>query len=192
MKTFTLFTCASLPKRGIHKALFILHDYLRDVEGTQYCLKMDIHHFYPSVNHEILNSLLKKKFKDPELLSLLFMIIDSNEEGLPIGSYLSQYLANFYLAYFDHWLKEEKHVKYVIRYMDDIVILSDNKEFLHQLRKNIQKYLKNNLKLELKSNYQVFPVESRGVDFVGYISFHDYTLLRKKTKQNFKKSLIKI
>lgn len=76
--------------------------------------------------------------------------------------------------------------------MDDIVILSDNKELLHQLRKDIQKYLKDNLKLELKSNYQVFPVESRGVDFVGYISFHDYTLLRKKTKQNFKKSLIKI
>lgn len=192
MKTFTSFTCASLPKRGIHKALFMLHNYLRDVEGTQYCLKMDIQHFYPSVNHEILKSLLRKKFKDPELLSLLDMVIDSNDEGLPIGSYLSQYLANFYLAYFDHWLKEEKDVKYVIRYMDDIVILSDNKEFLHQLRKDIQKYLKDNLKLELKSNYQVFPVESRGVDFVGYISFHDYTLLRKKTKQNFKKSLIKI
>lgn len=76
--------------------------------------------------------------------------------------------------------------------MDDIVILSDNKEFLHQLRKDIQEYLHNNLKLELKSNYQVFPVESRGVDFVGYVSFHDYTLLRKKTKQNFKKSLINI
>lgn len=89
MKTFTSFTCASLPKRGIHKALFILHNYFRDVESTQYCLKMDIHHFYPSVNHEILKSLLKKKFKDSELLSLLSMIIDSNEEGLPIGSYLS-------------------------------------------------------------------------------------------------------
>lgn len=89
MKTFTSFTCASLPKRGIHKALFMLHSYLRDVEGTQYCLKMDIYHFYQSVNHEILKSLLRKKFKDPELLSLLDMVIDSNDEGLPIGSYLS-------------------------------------------------------------------------------------------------------
>lgn len=89
IKTFTSFTCASLPNRGIHKALFMLHDYLRDVEGTKYCLKMDVHHFYPSIDHDILKSLLRKKFKDQELLYLLDMIIDSNKEGLPIGSYLS-------------------------------------------------------------------------------------------------------
>ena len=123
---------------------------------------------------------------------LLDLIIDSHNEGLPIGSYLSQYLANFYLSYFDHWLIEQKKVKYVIRYMDDIIILSDNKKFLHQLRKDIEIYLNNELDLKLKDNWQVYPVESRGIDFVGYKSYHTHRLLRKKTKKRFIKSMIKI
>lgn len=88
-KHFTNFTCASLPNRGIHKAKYYLNKYLKDEEGTKYCMKLDIHHFYPSINHDILKKLLRKKFKDPELLWLLDLIIDSHDEGLPIGSYLS-------------------------------------------------------------------------------------------------------
>ena len=191
-KQFTNFTCASLPNRGIHKALSLLDKYLKDVKGTQYCLKVDIHHFYPSINKEILKKMLRKKFKDPELLWILDLIIDSHDEGLPIGSYLSQYLANFYLSYFDHWLVEEKKAKYVIRYMDDIIILSDNKKFLHQLKKDMEIYLKNELDLQLKDNWQVFLTNSRGIDFVGYVTFHTHKLLRKKTKKRFIKSMIKI
>ena len=188
-KHFTNFTCASLPNRGIHKAKYYLNKYLKDEEGTKYCMKLDIHHFYPSINHDILKKLLRKKFKDPELLWLLDLIIDSHDEGLPIGSYLSQYLANFYLSYFDHWLKENKHIKYVLRYMDDIIILSNSKEKLHKLRKEIEEYLIFNLKLKLKSNWQIFLVESRGIDFIGYVTFHKYSLLRKKTKKRFIKQL---
>ena len=191
-KQFTNFTCASLPNRGIHKVLSLLDKYLKDVKGTQYCLKVDIHHFYPSINKEILKKMLRKKFKDPELLWILDLIIDSHDEGLPIGSYLSQYLANFYLSYFDHWLVEEKKAKYVIRYMDDIIILSDNKKFLHQLKKDMEIYLKNELDLQLKDNWQVFLTNSRGIDFVGYVTFHTHKLLRKKTKKRFIKSMIKI
>lgn len=107
-KVFTGFTCASLPNRGIKKAQELVNTYLKDEPGTQYCFKMDVHHFYPSINHRILKRLLRKKFKDPELLALLDIIIDSHPpKGVPIGSYLSQYLANFYLSYFDHWLKEK-------------------------------------------------------------------------------------
>lgn len=191
-KHFTNFTCASLPNRGIHKALSLLDKYLKDVEGTRYCLKLDVYHFYPSINKDILKKLLRKKFKDPELLWLLDLIIDSHNEGLPIGSYLSQYLANFYLSYFDHWLIEQKKVKYVIRYMDDIIILSNNKKFLYQLRKDIEIYLNNELDLKLKDNWQVYPVESRGIDFVGYKSYHTHRFLRKKTKKRFIKSMNKI
>lgn len=97
-QVFTDFTCASLPNRGIQKAQKLIDRYLKDEPGTKYCFKMDVHHFYPSIDHDILKRLLRKKFKDPDLLALLDMIIDSHPpKGIPIGSYLSQYLANFVL-----------------------------------------------------------------------------------------------
>lgn len=106
-----------------------------------------------------------------------------------MGNYLSQWLANFYLNNFDHWLKEENKVTY-FRYCDDIVILHSDKTYLHSLRIEIQDYLKTKLDLEL-SNYQVFPVKCRGIDFVGYVSFHTHILLRKTIKKNWQKMLQK-
>lgn len=194
MEIFCTHTCASIKGRGISKTQDLLHEYLEDTEGTAYCLKVDVSKFYPSIDHEILKSLLQKKFKDKKLLNLLFKIIDSapGEKGVPIGSYLSQYLANFYLAYFDHYMKEELHLKYVVRYMDDIVILSDSKEELHWVRKLMDEYLTDRLKLHLKDNWQVFPVDARGIDFIGFRSFHGYTLLRKRTCKKFKQKMTKI
>ena len=194
MKTFTTFTNASLKDRGIHRTLDQLDKMLLDKEGTKYCLKIDVEKFFPNINHDILKELLRKKFKDKLLLNLLDEIIDSidGEKGAPIGNYLSQYFANFYLAYFDHWLKETKKCKYVLRYMDDIVILHSDKNFLHQLRKDISVYLDKNLKLKLKDNWQVYPVDSRGIDFVGYKTFRKYKLLRKSTYKRMKTKCIKL
>ena len=193
-KVFTDFTCASVKYRGIHQASNILVKYLKDKQGTQFCLKVDIAKFYPNINHGILKGLLRKKFKDKDLLALLDKIIDSmeNGKGVPIGSYLSQYLANFYLAYFDHWLKQTMGVKYVIRYMDDIVILGDSKEWLHFLRCKIEEYLAENLELWLKDNWAVFPTASRGIDFVGYRHFFGFKLLRKSTCKRYKRKMCKI
>jgi hypothetical protein len=81
-------------------------------------------------------------------------------------------------------LKEEKGVKYYFRYADDIVILSDNKEWLHNLLVDMRRYLHDNLKLKVKKNWQVFPVDSRGIDFLGYVFFHTHTRLRKTIKQH--------
>lgn len=194
MKTFTTFTNASLKDRGIHRTLDQLDKMLLDKEGTKYCLKIDVEKFFPNINHDILKGLLRKKFKDKLLLKLLDEIIDSidGEKGVPIGNYLSQYFANFYLAYFDHWLKETKKCKYVLRYMDDIVILHSDKNFLHQLRKDISVYLDKNLNLKLKDNWQVYPVDSRGIDFVGYKTFRKYKLLRKSTYKRMKTKCIKL
>lgn len=86
------------------------------------------------------------------------------------------------MAYFDHWVKEELKVKYYYRYADDIVILSSSKEQLRSWILAIKVYLTNVLSLKLKDNYQIYPVESRGVDFVGYVCYHDHTLLRKSIK----------
>lgn len=191
LETFTHFSCASIPRRGIHYALQLLNRYMKDEKGSKYCLKIDIKKFFPNVDHAILKMMLRKKFKDPDLLWLLDEIIDSvdGDKGLPIGNYTSQYLANFYLTYFDHWLKQEMGVKYAIRYMDDIVILSESKAWLHQLRKEIGKYLITNLKLEIKDNWQVFPSRVRGVDFVGYRHFGNYILLRKSTATRLKRKM---
>jgi RNA-directed DNA polymerase len=188
VSTFTADTYSCIKGRGIHAAANAVMDSLRDHSGTIYCLKLDIRKFYPNVDHAILKQLLRRKIKDQDLLWLLDGIIDS-ADGLPIGNYLSQYFANFYLTYFDHWMKEDRHVKYYFRYVDDMVILSDSKSYLHQLLSDIRTYLKDNLKLAVKDNYQVFPVESRGIDFVGYVFYHTHTRLRKTIKKRFARML---
>lgn len=112
--------------------------------------------------------------------------------GIPIGNYFSQYDGNFFLSEFDHWIKEVKHVKHYYRYMDDICIFAKTKEELHQLLSEIDEYFKVNLKLRIKGNYQIFPSFVRGIDFVGYRIFKDYTLLRKSTCQQFERKMTAI
>ena len=189
VSVFTADTYSCIKKRGIHAAANAVKLALKDVPGTQYCFKMDITKFYPSVNHSILKQLIRRKIKDADLLWLLDGIIDS-ANGLPIGNYLSQYLANFYLTYFDHWIKEQQQVKYYFRYADDLVILSNDKSHLHHLFANINQYLNDKLQLQVKRNYRIFPV-STGIDFVGYVFFHTHTRLRKGIKQNFARMLAK-
>ncbi|MDV3537942.1 reverse transcriptase [Elizabethkingia anophelis] len=184
VSTFTSDTYSCIKKRGIHKASYNLRKALKYKHDTLYCLKLDIKKFYPSINHDVLKTLLLKKFKDQNLLWLLFEIIDS-APGLPIGNYLSQYLANFYLTYFDHWIKEELKVKYYFRYADDIVILNNSKETLHTILNQLEDYLNTKLKLLVKENWQIFPVEKRGIDFVGYVHYHTHVRLRKSIKQKF-------
>ncbi len=180
--SFTTDTYSCIKKKGIYGAFKNVQKALLDVSATQYCVKLDITKFYPSIDHDILKQLLRKKIKDQDLLNLLDEIIDS-APGLPIGNYLSQYLANFYLSYFDHWIKEVKKVKYYFRYADDIVVFSSNKQYLHNLLFDMKDYLQAELKLSVKGNYQVFPVQARGVDFLGYVFRHKNIRLRKSIKK---------
>lgn len=196
VSTFTRDTYSCIKGRGIHAASEAVKRVLRQITGKTYCLKLDIKKFYPNIDHEILKQLLRKKIKDSDLLWLLDNIIDS-APGLPIGNYLSQYFANFYLSYFDHWIKEQKKERYYFRYADDLVIISESKEHLHQLLKDITQYLQEKLKLTVKPNYQVFPVadhphaSGRGIDFVGYVFYRTHTRLRKSIKQNFARKVSK-
>ena len=147
VSTFTADTYSCIKNRGIHAAAKKVKQALReDPEGTTFCLKLDIRKFYPSINHDVLKSILRRKLKDKRLLRLLDEIIDS-ADGVPIGNYLSQYFANLYLTYFDHWIKEQKRVKHYFRYADDIVILASDKSYLHSLMGEIRAYL-GDLKLE--------------------------------------------
>lgn len=195
---------------GKKKSVWVPSILLSDEENTRYCYKIDLHHYYQSINHEVLKQKFRKVFKDPELLWLLDEIVDSintaTEEdlielslsgeievdpntGIPIGNYMSQYSGNFYLSSFDHWVKEELHVKHYYRYMDDVVIFASSKEELHEIHRKVTAYTRDYLHLNIKGNYQIFPTKVRGVDFVGYRFFGEYTLLRKSTTINFKRKM---
>jgi len=192
VSNFTRDTYACVKGRGIHACLRKLHkDLHNDYDGTAYCFKMDVRKFYPSINHEILKEVVRCKIKDKELLALLDGIIDS-ADGVPIGNYLSQFFANLYLSELDHLIKEDLHIKYYYRYADDIVVLAATKEELKGVQLYINHYLNSERSLTIKPNYQIFPTDSRGIDFVGYVSYHTHTLMRKSIKQNFCREVAKL
>ncbi|MEG2599933.1 MAG: reverse transcriptase/maturase family protein [Muribaculaceae bacterium] len=190
---FTRDTYSCIKKRGIHGCMNALQKAMKS--RPKYCLKIDIKKFYPSIDHNILKQIIRRKIKDKDTLWLLDDIIDSSA-GVPIGNYLSQYYANLYLSYFDHWIKEDKHIANYYRYADDMVFLSNDKAQLKELLTDIKLYMSSELNLELKQNYQIFPIASnnndihgRGIDYVGYVFYHDELRIRKSIKINMFKRI---
>lgn len=154
-KLYITQTYACIKGRGIHKCLNDLTRYLhKDKRGTRYCLKIDIRHYYDSIDHAVLKRIMARYFGDTRLLALQYKIIDSVEgdTGLGIGRLPSQHWANLYLTPFDHRVKEVWRVRYYLRYMDDMVFLHRSKAYLHALLDEIRQYLKDELKLEIKPN----------------------------------------
>lgn len=154
------FVLGSIPGRGQHMGAKQIEKWImNDPANTKYVLKMDIRHFFESVDHDILKAWLKKKFRDAFILELLFLIIDAIDMGLPLGYYTSQWFANFLLQPLDHYIKENLHVKYDARYMDDITCFGRNKKELHRVRVAIDDYLNKELHLTMKGNWQIFRFE---------------------------------
>lgn len=194
-------TYACIKGRGIQKCADDVGKALMlDFAGTQFCLKTDITKYYDHIDHAVLKAILRYTIDDEDLLELLFKIIDSNGKnvGLPIGNFTSQYLANIYLAYFDHWVKEElaRMVKqkfgckiYYFRYMDDMVFLAETKEALQFVLDMAGLYLGAELHVEFKHTWQIFPVDDRSIDFVGFKQNHYNILLRKTILLKFYKKL---
>lgn len=194
-KRFTADTYSAVPGRGIHLCINNIKEALAtDPYGTTYCLQCDIRKYYPSIDRDILSYQYERIFKDPDILWLINSIIYNadGDKGIPIGNYFSQYSGNYHLSEFDHWIKEVVGVKYYYRYMDDIIILHHDKKFLHELRKKIEEYWYEKLHLLMKNNWQVYPVESRGIDFIGFRMFGKYTLLRKSICLNLEDRMMKI
>lgn len=190
-KTLIRDTYSSIKGRGVHDGVKRVKEAMKDVDNTEYCLKIDVRKFYPSVDHTILKKIIRQKIKDQDVLWLLDEIIDSTS-GIPIGNYLSQYFGNLYLSGLDHYAKEILHVHLYFRYCDDIVILHKDKSILHHLLESIDGYLKGELYLSLKDNYQIFPVDERLVDFLGYRFGHGFTLTRKRIVTKFKRKAIEL
>lgn len=159
-----------------------------DVSVTKYCLKLDIRKYYQHINQDILKDKIKSIIKCNKTLSLFNLIISSIDSGIPIGNYTSQWFANFYLQDLDHFIKEKLKIKRYIRYMDDLVLLHPNKKELRKALVEIRTEL-NKLGLDIKDNYQMFPINKRALDFVGFVFTRNKTFIRKRiTKRARRKS----
>lgn len=191
MRGMYKYNCGSVPGRGTSYGQKTLRKWLdNDHRNTKYCLKMDISKFYPSTDNETLKKMFRRKIKDANCLWLIDKIIDSNK-GLPIGNYTSQWFANFFLEGLDHLIKEKLGVKYYIRYVDDLVLLGPNKKKLHKARIAISDYLES-IHLKLKGNWQVFKINKRDIDFLGFRFFRHKTILRKRNALRIRRRFKKI
>lgn len=188
---FYEYSVGSIPGKGTNYGHKFIKKCLKDKKNTKYCLKIDVSKFYPSIDKEILKSKFRTKFKDEDLLWLIDSIIDSSNQGLPIGNYTSQWFANFYLNELDHQIKNDLKVKYYLRYIDDMVLLGPNKRKLHKVKVEIEKKL-NNQGLKLKSNWQVFRIDDRGLDFLGLKFFRHKVVLRKRNALRIRRRIKRI
>lgn len=215
MQTYHKHSCASIKRRGIDLALDLAksctqelqlprdfyhkhHRFKQSDYRYSHCLKIDVRHFYQSISHSILKQKLSALQINPYILKLLYKIIDSSNSvpeqkskmrrgyGLPIGSYVSQHLANLYLTGIDNFIGQFKNLEFV-RYVDDILIFG-NSGFLHELRKSLCEKL-SELELQMKCNWQVYNLSAEGIDFVGYHIYRNYNRLRNKTYSRMIKNL---
>lgn len=166
--------------KGQHKGSKRCKEFVR---RNPYVLQCDVSKFYPSINHDKLKAIVRRKIKDPDLLYLLDGLIDSSP-GVPIGNYTSQWLGNLYLNDLDTKVKQIWRVKDYFRYCDDFYIFG-TKERLRELRPKILEYMHGEMKVRL-SKCELYPT-SHGVDALGYRHFpNGKILLRKSTAKRVK------
>lgn len=197
--------------KGTHKAVEKLQYWLRKIDRggkKYYCLKMDISKYFYRVDHEVLMKILRKKINDQDVLWLLNEIVNSEatafglplgyrpedvdirltDKGMPIGNLSSQMFANLYLNELDQFVKRNLKMKYYIRYMDDFLILHDDKRELHDILDAVREFLETELKLNLNNKTSIRPV-SLGIEFVGYRVWSTHVKLRKSSTMKMKKRL---
>ena len=203
--------------KGSHRAAARLQYWMRQVMRKPghgyYYLKLDISKYFYRVDHEILLSILAKRITDKRLLDLIRGIVNSKAEpfglprgkapqdvppeewlydvGMPIGNLTSQLFANIYLNELDQYCKHTLKIHYYIRYMDDIVILAEDKETLHRWKAAIEAFLHSKLALDLNDKTAIRPVRM-GVEFVGVRIWNTRMKLRKSTVGRIKREVKKI
>lgn len=201
------FCVASVPGRGDSYGKKFMKKWIKSHSGKKlYALKIDIHHFFDSINRSILFDKLAKHIRDEHFLAIVKKIIwyDGNQsgKGIPIGFYTSQWFANFYLQDFDYFVKQSLDARHYMRYMDDIVILDTNKRKLWRIFHAIESYLKSELCLEINTNWQLFRFsyidlksgkeKGRVIDFMGYVFHCNRICMRKRTLYRVRKKADKI
>lgn len=190
-KRYIRTTGASIKERGMHDlAECIRKDIKNDPEGTRFAYQFDIKSFYDNINGDFVMFCLEHIFKDKVLLNILRGCVFSND-GLVKGRRSSQSCANILLSVFlDHYLKDECGVKHFYRYCDDGLILSGSKQYLWEVRDMIHERI-SSIDLTVKSNERVYPI-SEGIDMLGYKTYSDHVMIRKRVKQNAARKLHKV
>ena len=205
MRSMYEFCVASVPNRGGSYGRKFMEKWLKKYERKKlYALKLDIHHFFDSIDRRILYDKLSKRIKDERFAEVVKKIIwydgEENSIGIPIGFYTSQWFANFFLQDFDYFIKQELKVPYYMRYMDDMVLLSPNKRKLRFAENAIRLYLEK-IGLELNGNRQLFRFsyldlegkeKGRAIDFMGYVFHCNRTTIRKHTLYRARKKANKL
>jgi len=168
----------------------------RQYGSSAYVVQLDISKFFPSINRDILWQLLDRNFRCKKLKALfhtiIFDIADKDITGLPIGNLTSQFFANGYLSPFDQLVmygdlrKKYRGIIDYIRYMDDMVVIVDSKATARALDAEMREFIQTHLKLRLNAKSTYHPI-SQGVDFCGYITYHDKRFIRKRGKDTMKK-----
>ncbi len=179
--------------KGTHRAINRFREFSRKVSknNTRTCwiLKCDIQKFFANIDHKILKNILQKHIGDENVLWLFSQIVDSfnakgkNGIGLPLGNLTSQLLVNIYMNKFDHFMKRDLQVKYYIRYADDFVIISENKNYLETLIPKISEFLEIELRLALHPGKLFLKTLGSGIDFLGWVNFPQCRVLRTSTKR---------
>ena len=183
------YSCGSIPGRGTHLPVKYLQRVLEeDYKGTKYCNKFDVRKYYGNIPPELMDAEMSRRIADKDVLWLTRECIYL---GIAIGYYTSQWFANIYLSRVDWWIKQELKARYYVRYIDDFVIIGPNKKELRKMRISIFERLNDELRLNIKGDWQIFkvggkdlkgrPINGRGIDFLGYVFYHGYTLMRKRT-----------
>lgn len=198
---FIFHSLSSRIGKGTHIGVLKLRQMIRKVSSNGkkscYALKMDVKRFFDSISHEILRTLIQKHIQDENAMTIINLIIDSfkiREEkygniGIPLGNVTSQLFANIYLHELDDFIKQRLRERHYLRYCDDFIILSQDECHLKALIVSIQEFLTEDLHLELHPKKVTIRKLNQGIDFVGYVLFERYTLMRTRTKQRMKRRL---
>jgi retron-type reverse transcriptase len=201
-KGFIYDSYACRVEKGTHKAVKRLQYFIHSVQKSCaicflgyprkqvfFCLKCDISKYFNSVNHEILLRLIRKKIACKRTMKLIEHIVRSDNAemgtGIPIGNLTSQLFANVYLNELDQFMKRNMQIRYYIRYMDDFLVLNNNKKKLHALKVSIKHFLDKKLRLTLHPKKATISPIQNGIDFLGYLVYKQYRLLRKSTVKRF-------
>ncbi|MDD5463786.1 MAG: reverse transcriptase/maturase family protein [Candidatus Moranbacteria bacterium] len=197
-KTFIADSFSCRNNKGAHKSINRFMDFGRKVSknNTKTCwiLKCDIRKFFANIDHNILLDILKEYIPDKNIMLLLEDIIKSfsskrENVGLPLGNLTSQLFVNIYMNKFDQFVKHKMKAKYYIRYADDFIILSENRELLEKQLTEMRKFLLEELKLEMHPDKVFIKTLASGVDFLGMINFPNHRVLRTNTKRKMFKKL---
>lgn len=187
---FYRYTCGSIPGRGTHFVMRTIRRWRDGYKGRKfYVAELDIRKFYDTIDTEILKKMLSKLIRDKRYLRVLFLVIDRGAPGLPKGFYTSPWLSHFYLMALDYFIVQTLKPDHYIRLVDNMWLFSTSKKKLHQMVRDIEAYLSENLHLHLKDDWQVFRFEGmnrragkvtgRAVNAVGFVVHHNRVTLRK-------------